>query len=161
MESEKYVYGRKIKALSGAFNRILNASCAAMELTCSQGMVLGYLAHHQDVSVYPRDLERFFNLSHATVSGLLQRLESKGLITFTVAPQDHRCKCVALTQKALERDQIQQDAWDAANEQMVQGFSAEERRLFWELLSRAAENMTTQKEEKRHDKTSAGQCTGV
>ncbi len=161
MEPERYKYGKKIKALSGAFNRILNASCASMELTCSQGMILGYLAHNQDAPVYPRDLERYFDLSHATVSGLLQRLENKGLITFAVAPHDHRCKCVEMTQKAMEKDQIQRDAWEAANEQMVQGFSAEERRLFWELLSRAAENMTTQKEEKRHDKTTAGQCTGV
>lgn len=151
MEAEVFPYGQKVKALSCAFNRLINAHSAAMELTGAQGMILGYLAHHQDNPVYPKDIERHFDLSHPTVSGLLQRLESKGFITFTVAPQDRRCKCIAMTQKALDNDARVRALMQSVDEQLVQGFTPEERWQFWNLLSRAAENVTPPKEGSNRD----------
>ena len=63
---------------------------------------LGYLVHHRDQPIYPRDFEREFDFSHPTVSGVLRRLESKGFVTFQPGEKDRRCKQVLLTEKAME-----------------------------------------------------------
>ncbi len=151
METESYRYGQKIKALSRAFDRAINATLAEMDLTCAQGMALAYLTRHADQDVYPRDLERHFKLSHPTVSGILQRLEAKGYITFATAAHDRRYKRIAVTQKALDNQQRNRAWVSAIDEQLVRGFTAAERQLFWDLLSRAAENVSPPKEEPHHD----------
>lgn len=151
MESETYPYGQKIKALTIAFERIVNANCAELDLTGAQGMILGYLNHHLDRFVYPKDIEKHFGLAHPTVSGLLQRLEYKGFITFTTASHDRRCKCITMTQKAIENGARNRALMENIDELLVQGFTPEERLQFWNLLSRAAKNVSSHREELNHD----------
>ncbi|MCQ2419141.1 MAG: MarR family transcriptional regulator [Clostridia bacterium] len=137
---EKIPYGRKIKALNRAFHQAANVSFASLELTCTQGMFLTFLDHHRDRPVYPKDLEQFFELSHPTVSGLLSRMEAKGFILITPDTNDRRCKRITLTEKAhdaIKRGLAQMEQLD---EQLVFGFTEEEKNQFWSLLCRAAEN---------------------
>ena len=101
MERNQHI-GPKIKALSTAMAQELNRSTAELGLTSSQAFFLGYLVHHRERPVYPRDLEREFEFSHPTVSGVLRRLESKGFVTFQTGETDRRCKQVLLTEKAME-----------------------------------------------------------
>ena len=101
MERSQHI-GPKIKALSTAMAQELNRSTAELGLTSSQAFFLGYLVHHRERPVYPRDLEREFEFSHPTVSGVLRRLESKGFVTFQPGENDRRCKQVLLTEKAME-----------------------------------------------------------
>ena len=101
MERSQHI-GPKIKALSTAMAQELNRSTAELGLTSSQAFFLGYLVHHRDQPIYPRDFEREFDFSHPTVSGVLRRLESKGFVTFQPGEKDRRCKQVLLTEKAME-----------------------------------------------------------
>ena len=57
MERSQHI-GPKIKALSTAMAQELNRSTAELGLTSSQAFFLGYLVHHRERPVYPRDLER-------------------------------------------------------------------------------------------------------
>lgn len=158
-------YGRRIKALSRAFSQAADACGAERELTCTQGMILGYLAHHNDAPVYPRDLERYFDLSHPTVSGLLQRMEAKGFIVRTPSERDRRCKCISMTSKALESRSAVRTRMEAMDAQLVQGFTAEEKRLFWALLCRAEKNVkatgNSRKKEADHAETSFPVHSGI
>jgi len=93
--------GPKIKSLSASMSQEMNRNNAALELTGSQAIFLGYIIHHRDRPVFPRDLEREFDFSHPTVSGVLRRLESKGFVTFQPGAADKRCKQILVTEKAI------------------------------------------------------------
>ena len=73
--------GFKIKIISKLLTQNMNNSITSLDLTSSQARVLGYLCYRtqRQEKVYPRDIERHFRFTHPTVSGLLQRLEAKGL----------------------------------------------------------------------------------
>lgn len=141
MDTTERRYGMKARQLSHAFERVINANCAQMDLTCSQGMLLRYLSVHRDQPVFAKDIEQHFSLTHPTVSGLLQRLESKGFITILPDQHDRRCKQIFLTQRALDNHESLSAAMMALNEQLTAGFSQEEQDCFWTLLCRAVDNV--------------------
>lgn len=92
----------RIKRISNALDRRRNADMEDMELTSTQGWVLGYLTRNRDRLFTPGDLVRHFGLTHATVSGILQRLGAKEFITIEADENDHRRRCVRVTDKALD-----------------------------------------------------------
>lgn len=100
MESKLYI-GHKIKVLSCVLGQEVSRSTAALDLTASQAFFLGYLVSHANQPVYPRDLEREFEFSHPTVSGILRRMEAKGFITFRTGENDRRRKQILPTEKAF------------------------------------------------------------
>lgn len=138
---EQHRYGIMIKQLSRAFEKVINSFYAQMDLTFAQGMTLRYLSAHQDRPVYARDLEHHFALSHPTVSGILQRLEAKGFITFAPEKQDRRCKRIVLTPRYLDNHEQICTTLGQLEQTLVGGFSEDEKEQFWALLCRAAQNV--------------------
>lgn len=66
--------------------------------TIPQRIVMGYLFRHGDLSV--KELSQQVGLSHSTISGIVDRLERKGLATRIQDPQDRRITKVSLTDLA-------------------------------------------------------------
>ena len=89
----------------------------------------------------PRDVEEAFQLSHPTVSGLLNRLEKKGFIVLQSDPADRRCKRICLLPKGKECLCVMGRTVRQIEAQMVQGFTPQEQEQFSCLLDRAIENM--------------------
>lgn len=133
-------YGHRVRMLNGCTDQIMTSALAQMDLTASQGRVLGYLVHHPQPPC-AHDIETAFHLSHPTVSGILSRMEKKGFLEQRTDPQDKRFKRIYLLPKG--------DACTARMEQVIQsierrivgGFSEEEQRQFADLLERAILNM--------------------
>ena len=117
-----------------------------MDLTASQGRILGYLNHAKE-PLCPRDIEQTFHMSHPTVSGLLARLEKKGFLELRSDPTDRRCKRIFLLPRAQECFTLMDQAIEQNEQQMVKGFSPEEQELFRKLLDRAIYNMTCHSKE--------------
>lgn len=138
---EQHRYGYKIKQVSRGFEKVINSFYAGMDLTFAQGMTLRYLSNHRNEPAYAKDLERHFELSHPTVSGILQRLEAKGFITLAPEKQDRRCKRIVLTQRALDNHEHICATMGELEQTLVSGFSEEEQEQFWSLLCRAAQNV--------------------
>ena len=111
-----------------------------MELTAAQGHIMGYLAH-LDQPPCPRDIEKEFQLSHPTVSGILSRLEQKGFIQLRTDPDDRRCKRVYILPKGKQCHDLMHSTIAANEERIVAGFTPEEQELFGQLLQRAITNM--------------------
>jgi DNA-binding MarR family transcriptional regulator len=82
----------------------MNRQLAKYDLTGTQGIVIGFLKRNQDKEICQKNLEREFDLSHPTMSSILNRLESKGLIATAPLPKDRRYKKVFLTEKGLALD---------------------------------------------------------
>jgi hypothetical protein len=67
-------FGHQTRILHWCTDQSITRALEEMDLTSSQGHIMGFLAH-QKTAPCPKDVEEAFHLSHPTVSGLLARLE--------------------------------------------------------------------------------------
>lgn len=132
--------GHYFKVMQIRIEHYMNQQLQALDLTAAQGQIIGYLTHAKQPPC-ARDLEKFFHLSHPTVSGLLSRMEAKGFVEVRLDPEDKRVKRIVLLDKgtACSR-QIAQSIRENDN-RMLRGFSPEEAELFESMLRRAIDNM--------------------
>ena len=79
----------------------MDQALSGMDLTFSQGHIMGYLAYC-DTPPCAKDIEDRFHLSHPTVSGLLARLEKKEFIALREDPDDRRRKLVYILPKGRQ-----------------------------------------------------------
>lgn len=144
IKTEQYL-GHSFKKLHFLMDQAMNRRLQQLDLTSAQGHIIGFVAHSPEPPC-ARDLESAFGLTHATVSGLLSRMESKGFIALTPDPKDRRVKrihlldkgnacCREICQRVRETEQLLSD-----------GFTEEELACFRGFLSRAIQNLceTTQ-----------------
>ena len=99
---DKLPMGLRFSLLHRAFRRRMDALLSEKELTGVQFGVLGALGRleREKGEVSQRDLERATRLSHPTMTGILRRLEKKGLLCWETSQRDRRCKSIRLTDKA-------------------------------------------------------------
>lgn len=141
--------GIKIKTLSKLLAQNMTNSITSLDLTSSQAIVLGYLCYRakRQETVYPRDIERHFNFTHPTVSGLLQRLEMKGYVNCEPSPEDRRCKQILVTKRALEANQQVLDHLTASERRLVSDMSPAEVTQLHNFLDRMIQNLSASSEE--------------
>ena len=108
--------GPRIKRISNAMDRKRTRDLEDLDLTSSQGIVLGYLVRNRESSISPGDIGKHFGLSHPTVTGILQRLESKDYIRYAEDAADRRRKRIEVTERALD---CYQKAADLGNAEAV------------------------------------------
>lgn len=101
MKMEHEHIGVLIKMASLEFDRQSNNLLISENLTASQFKILKYLTLHPQASVRQIDLELFFGMTNPTVTGIIQNLEKKELITRQNHPVDRRSKVILLTEKAI------------------------------------------------------------
>lgn len=111
-----------------------------LELTGVQGRIMGYLGVCETPPC-ARDIEEKFKLSHPTVSGLLSRLERKNFIEFRPDAQDKRRKRVYILPKGVDCNEQIYRVIQSNEQQIVKGFSQEEKAQFTDFLTRAARNL--------------------
>ena len=89
--SGEYLYALVISQLSRRFECCINKALEDMDLTQSQLRVL-LCIYENEVNgggrLFQKDIERVLMLSNPAVTGIVQRLESKGLIERKVAFSD-------------------------------------------------------------------------
>lgn len=62
--------GNRVRVLSQAIRQAIDRKLTDLDLTGQQSFILRYLSERKDEVVYPKDIEKRFNLTHPTVSGL-------------------------------------------------------------------------------------------
>ncbi|MCI8653471.1 MAG: MarR family transcriptional regulator [Angelakisella sp.] len=118
------------------------------DLTSAQLDTLICVAHGCGGPVNQRDIEEQLKLSNPTVTGILKRMERKGLITRVVGSRDRRCKEVRLTEKCARLGERLHPKAGTMIDQMFQGFTQEEFDTLNCLLRRLLENCGQVQEEK-------------
>jgi DNA-binding MarR family transcriptional regulator len=86
------------------------------------------------------ELSRMMDVTSGNLSRLLDSLEKDGLIARRANPQDKRFSFIALTPTGQELCARLMPEVGAMASQMLEGFSAEEKHLFLDLLSRFKRN---------------------
>lgn len=143
MEPPRHL-GMRVRILSQAIHTAIDRKLTALGLTGQQSFVLRYLSEHKDDPVYARDIEKRFNLTHPTVSGILQRLEAKGFLASEPDSADRRCKRVNLTPKAEECQKEIALHIQSLERTMMRGMTPDEAENFMRLLELAYENLNTE-----------------
>ena len=133
-------FGARFRMLHSCADQQMSNALAQMDLTAAQGLMVGYIARAAQPPC-PRDLEEFFQLSHPTVSGLLNRLEKKEFIEFRPDPSDRRSKRIYLLPKGTECHERIIRSIQQTEQKIVTGFSEEEKATFSRLLNRAISNL--------------------
>ena len=133
-------YGHYMRILHWQFDQAVSNALAQMDLTASQGHIMGFLSHRKEPPC-SRDIEEAFHMSHPTVSGLLSRLEKKGFIEFRPDPADRRCKRIYILPKGHACHETMHRIIQENEAKVVQGFTEEEKELFAQLLTRSIANM--------------------
>lgn len=130
----------EILALSSAIDRDCAARLAPHQL--SEGkFVLLFLLHDRPEGLSPHELAERAGVTRATITGLLDGLERDGFLARHPGIEDRRKISVRLSAKgqAAARDLFDgHTKWIAT---LFAGFSADDRQLFGDLLSRVWRNL--------------------
>ena len=132
--------GHSFKKLHFLMEHAINQRLVELDLTTAQGHAIGYLRRAKEPPC-ARDIETAFGLSHATVSGILSRMESKGFIEQRPDPQDRRVKRIFLLDRGLSCSQRIWQHIEESERTLTTGFSEEELEQFRSYLSRAISNL--------------------
>jgi len=95
-----------IKLLKQVKNMVSQNLCfqfKELNLTGTQSMLIGILVHNQKMKI--SDLSSKLGLSNSTVSGIIDRLESRGLVDRIRSQEDRRVVHVCVSDKFMEEAQ--------------------------------------------------------
>ncbi len=113
----------------------LAATIAAFDLSLPQAQALEVLEPGRPVPM--RDLAASLKCDASNITGIVDRLEARGLVQRQAAPGDRRVKALVVTDKgAALRDSLVEQLYRVPPG--VAGLSGEERRTLLELLRRVA-----------------------
>ena len=108
-------------------------------LSTSQFEILGYLYHTEGME--QKQLQRCSGVRAATLTGLLDKLEDRQLISREATLPDGRAKSVRLTAQGESLFAQLFDVMHQFEDRMLAGFSAAERGLLVDWLQRMATNL--------------------
>lgn len=115
-----------VKKSSLIFDKLSNQLLAPYDLTGSQFKILMVLYRSPAVSVRQTDIEVKFAMTNPTVTGLVQKLETKDLVKRMPHPDDKRSKVLVLTDRAMEMKNELLSMADSLEQQMTKNLTAAE-----------------------------------
>ncbi len=114
--------------------QFLNQNLDRLSLTSAQGMVIHSLGEENNVMF--NHLGEKLNLTSATLTGIVDRLEKTGFVERQPNPKDRRSVLVALTEAGEDILPEIRSTMVSANKEFLSGLSIEEEIMFRGLLNR-------------------------
>ena len=111
------------------------------KMTGSGGWIISYIAENYNRDVFQRDLEKEFDITRSTASKNVDLLVENGFIEREPVDYDARLKKLVLTDKAREVFKIMRNDRAALEDQMLKGFSDEEKKQLRVFLKRLSSNL--------------------
>lgn len=139
---EKHEIGKYIQIVSRQLKRNMDETLSQYNVTGVQSMVIGYIYKKSPKGeVFAKDIEEEFDMRKATVTGIIQLMETNGLIERKAKEGDSRLKSIVLTPKSLEIKKVVKKQIDIEEKNIVNEMTKEEQKQFLELLKRASSNL--------------------
>ncbi|WP_394162989.1 MarR family winged helix-turn-helix transcriptional regulator [Galactobacter valiniphilus] len=107
-------------------------------LTRQQAFALGYIERFQEQGIIARDLADASGTTPASVTSLLQGLETRGLVERKPSPTDSRVKLILVTEAGAQAVAGFGDDMNAAQAKMYAALSEEELETLLQLLRKLA-----------------------
>ncbi len=115
-----------VKKISLIFDKRANQLLMPYDLTGSQFKILMVLYRSAAGSVRQTDIEAKFSLTNPTVTGLVQKLETKDLVQRKPHPEDKRSKVLVLTDRAMQMKEELLALADRLEQQMTRNLTEAE-----------------------------------
>ncbi len=125
---------RKIMLLMMRSKRHLARIMEEYEMTVAQGMMLLLFEPGKGSSM--QKLSCMMGCDASNTTGLVDRLDSQGMITQTIDPQDRRVKLIELNAKGLERRELLLQQLKNAEVADLQKLSVEEQATLGHLIGK-------------------------
>lgn len=116
----KQVYILHEQQLNKRFNQFGLTAAQTFTLVCL------FKAREKGEKLTQKDLEKRLDISNPTVTGILNRLEAKGLVNRIICKHDARSKYIMISKKAIELDKELRKAFNEAEEELVSSLSDDE-----------------------------------
>ena len=131
----KYI-GHKIRIVSNMIKRYTDDNLRLPRSKDITTMVIGFLyeSELEKREVFQKDIREKFGMSRSAVTGLVDRMEEKGLVVRKKAQKDGRLKKVVLTKKCRETCDVTFAALKSLEDMLVKGFSEKEKDTLMTLL---------------------------
>lgn len=116
----------------------LNKKFNRFDLTGAQVFTIINLfkAREKGKRLTQKDLERILDISNPTLTGILNRLENKGLIIRMPCKHDARRKYIEVTDKAIDLDKEIRRAFEEAEKELLCSLNDEEVMRLYEYLEK-------------------------
>ena len=132
--------GFLLKLVTDRLRTLADANLKAQNLTLVQSRIIGYLSFRNGRATQ-KELERFLEVAHPTVVGIVSRMEQNGYVECRTDRLDRRNKVVSLTEKSRAAAENLLAMFCRQDEQMFQGFTEEEQERFDDYLFRIYQNL--------------------
>lgn len=141
-------FGFYIRCIVRELDRRVNAVLQTSELTQSQADTLHFVirAALKNRNIRQKDIEQYFHVSNPTVSGVLDRLEQKDLITREKIPEDKRIHYIKPTEKAWELENRICSVLKDTEQEFLSGLDQEEQEAGFHFLKAVTEKIFDSKE---------------
>lgn len=113
---------------------------AGLGLSPGQPKILNFLMLHNNCM--QKQLAASCDIEAASISKLLNNMESQGLIERRPLEEDKRAVAISITEKGREANESMNQYLNYVNQTSLQGFSEEEAAAFQEYLCRMYYNLT-------------------
>ena len=138
---EKNELGFIVKQIANIYEKDFNEKLKRIGITSSQCAVLYHLLQSTKSEVNQRDIEKALNLRNPTVTGILKRMEKKGLVLIVQNSADQRKKNVHLTEKAYDIQKRMEAERRNSERKLVIGMSRKEKEVLHRMLSKVLYNI--------------------
>ena len=134
--------GMWIHILSHKLKKRMDANVQSLGITGVQSRIMHYiLVKCAEGPVFQRDVEKAFDMSRSTTTGILQLMEKNGLILRESVASDARLKSLVPTDKAAHLDAQIGESLRQTEQRLTQGLSDEQIALFLETVAHMSENL--------------------
>jgi MarR family transcriptional regulator for hemolysin len=137
---DRKAFGYMIHDLARLLRRRFDAAAQHYGLTLPQWRVIGQLSLHDGISQVA--LAGLTDTDPMTVSGLVERLETKGLVVRVADPDDSRAKIVKITDKAQAMVVEMKRLADSVYAEVFEGISDAERATALTVLQQMGANLS-------------------
>lgn len=140
-----------IKRIGLECDKLSNHILEPYDLTPTQFRILKLLLLNPPRTLRQVDVEQHFAIRNPTVTGILQKLEKKGLIERIVNPQDSRSKVICLTEKALAMEKLLYQLGDQLEKTLTRHLDAKDKKQLIRLLKKMLGQTESSGEGENHD----------
>lgn len=133
--------GYWISLIKKELDRKKNNDIKEYNITHTQFQIIMFLFANEDKMVFQKDIEKELEISAATASGLIARLESNGFIKRTALKDDSRYKFLTLCPKSYELHEVVKSRCKKGEESIFKDFTDDEKAELILYLKRILKNV--------------------
>ena len=135
-----HTYGLLIARMAHIHRIRLDEYLSKHNLHVGQEMLLKYLWNQDGLS--QKEIGEFMGIQSATVTRMVIRMERSGFVERRTDPDDQRVSRVYLTDSGRSLQRAVEQGWMAIEQQILAGFSLEERLLLRRYLEQIYRNLS-------------------